>query len=106
MRPATALLQARRRAGLSQRQLAQHAGVPQSTIGRIEAGLADPKVGTLDRLLRTCGEELAAVAQRGIGVDRGLIRRRLNLTPRQRLEKGAADADAIRRVRRAQPVRR
>ncbi len=68
--------------------------------------MADPKVSTLDLLLRACGDELAAVAQRGIGVDRSLIRRRLTLTPRQRLEKGAADADAIGRARRAQPVRR
>jgi predicted transcriptional regulator len=55
---------------MTQRSLADRAGVPQSTIGRIEAGLVDPRVGTLDRLLRACGEELDAVPVRGLGVDR------------------------------------
>lgn len=106
MTPATALRQARRRAGMSQRQLGQQAGVPQSTIGRIEAGLADPRINTLDRLLRICGEELESVPSRGTGVDRTVIRRRLAQTPRQRLEQAATDADAIARVRNARPVRR
>lgn len=52
MNAARALGWARRRAGLSQRALAAQSGVPQSTIGRIEAGLVDPRVRTLSRLLR------------------------------------------------------
>ncbi|WP_066187898.1 MULTISPECIES: helix-turn-helix domain-containing protein [Gracilibacillus] len=35
---------------LSQQQLADLAGVPKSTIGRIEAGLTSPKVTTLLRI--------------------------------------------------------
>jgi predicted transcriptional regulator len=40
------LSRARHRAGLTQRELAERAAVPQSTVGRIEAGLVDPRVGT------------------------------------------------------------
>ena len=46
---------ARRRAGLTQRQLAAAAGVPQETIARIEAGRVDPRIGTVDRLLEATG---------------------------------------------------
>ncbi|MFI5255345.1 MAG: helix-turn-helix transcriptional regulator, partial [Candidatus Limnocylindrales bacterium] len=38
---------ARRRAGLTQRQLSALVGIPQETIARIERGRTDPRVGTL-----------------------------------------------------------
>lgn len=77
---------------MSQRALAERTGVPQSTIGRIEAGLVDPRVGTLDRLLLACGEELDVVPVQGLGVDRTPIRAALRRTPRERLEDAAVDA--------------
>lgn len=80
------MLQARRRAGLTQRDLSRRAGVPQSTIARIESGQIDPRASTLDRLLRECGEELATQRRLGLGVDRTLIRPLLELTPKERLE--------------------
>jgi len=50
----------RRRADLSQRQLAELAGVPRSTVARIESGeVTDPRVRTLERLVRAAGAELA-----------------------------------------------
>lgn len=100
MLAATALRQARRRAGLTQRDLAARAGVPQSTIGRIESGAADPRVSTLDRLLRACGDELDAVPRRGIGVDRSLLRDNLERTWVERLEYGTAAARGMERLRR------
>ncbi|TDC43465.1 GNAT family N-acetyltransferase [Micromonospora sp. KC207] len=46
----------RRRADLSQRELAARAGVPKSTVARIEAGDAvDPRLGTVERLVRAAG---------------------------------------------------
>ncbi|MGH2499602.1 MAG: helix-turn-helix transcriptional regulator [Candidatus Limnocylindria bacterium] len=76
---------ARRRAGLTQRALAERAGVPQPTIAAIEAGRQDPRFSTLLRLLRASGAELESVPLTGIGVDRSLIRELLKLTPAQRV---------------------
>jgi transcriptional regulator with XRE-family HTH domain len=42
---------ARAKAGVSQAQLAQLAGVPRSTVERIEAGTRQPSLPTLGRLL-------------------------------------------------------
>lgn len=97
---------ARRRAGLSQRELARRAGVPQSTVGRIEAGLADPKAATLRRLLRECGGELQLVAALGMGVDRSQIRERLARTPAERLRDVVLAAAAVGRIRGAARKRR
>lgn len=85
------LAAARRRAALSQRRLALKAGVPQSTVGRIEAGLIDPRASTLRALLRACNEDLEAVPRLGIGIDRSQIRERLALSHRERLDE-LADA--------------
>lgn len=46
--------------GISQRELAEIAGVPRSTVHRIEAGTSDPRLSTLDALLDSIGIELAA----------------------------------------------
>jgi len=76
---------ARRRAGLTQRQLAAKAGIPQETIARIERGRVDPRVSTLDRLLEACGFGLEHLPRLGIGVDRPQIRERLAMPPGDRL---------------------
>ncbi len=93
------MIAARRQAGLTQRQLAERAGVPQSTVGRIENGSLDPRTGTLDRLLKACGRELHAVPRPGEGVDRTQIRERLRLTPTERVDHAVAAARNIERFR-------
>lgn len=95
MDSARILRQARRRAGLSQRQLAARAGVPQSRIARIETGVIAPRVDTFDRLLAACGEGIEAAPRPGAGIDRTGFRERLRLSPRQRLERAAAEARAV-----------
>ena len=52
----------RRARGLSQRQLAAIAGVPQPNISAIERDRRMPSADSLNRLVVACGFELAAVA--------------------------------------------
>lgn len=101
MDAARALREARRRAGLTQRQLAQRTNVPQPAIARIESGRVSPRVDTLDRLLRVTGEQLRALPRLGIGVDRSLIASFLQQSPRQRLETLAGAAEAMSKLREA-----
>jgi predicted transcriptional regulator len=85
------LRHARRRAGLTQRQLAAKTGIPQETIARIEAGRVDPRVTTLDRLLEGGGFGLEHLPRLGIGIDRTQIRDLLKATPSERLRVAMAD---------------
>jgi len=48
----------RKRAGLTQRELARRAGVSQSLIARIEGGSVDPRLSTLKRILKVIEEAL------------------------------------------------
>ncbi len=98
MKTARMLRYARRGAGLTQRQLAERAGMPQATVGRIEAGLITPRVDTLEKLLRAAGRELSVERRPGIGIDRSQIRALLRLTPRQRLDLAVRDADGLGRL--------
>jgi len=85
------LRHARRRAGLTQRELAAKTGYPQETIARIESGRVDPRVTTLDRLLEGCGFGLEHMPRLGIGIDRTVMRRLLDMTPGERLMLGIAN---------------
>jgi len=89
---------ARRKAGLTQRGLAAAAGVPQSTVARIEAGLLAPRSDTLERLLRAAGFALEVMPAAGTGVDRTQIRELLRLTPGERARLATADAAGLERV--------
>jgi transcriptional regulator with XRE-family HTH domain len=91
MRIGRELSEARRRAGMTQRQLAERAGVPQPTVARIERDTVSPRVGTLQRLLGETGQELSVQPRLGEGVDRSLIRDRLILTPRERIGLAVAE---------------
>ena len=83
---------ARRRAGLTQQQLARRAGISQPALARIEAGRVSPRIDTVERLLAECGMTLEAQPLAGRGVDRTAIRRMLALSPRERLRVAAKEA--------------
>jgi transcriptional regulator with XRE-family HTH domain len=57
---AVLLQEARRRSGLSRRQLAERGGTSASTLSAYESGASVPSVVTLGRLLRAAGFEAEA----------------------------------------------
>ena len=78
---------ARRRHGLTQRQLATRARTSQAAISRIERDLVSPTVSTLAELLRLMNEELVLEAREvDWGHDVTLNRRNLSLTVAQRID--------------------
>ena len=96
--------QARRAAGLSQRELSRRTGVPQSAIARIERGLQVPRADTLERLLKACGFELRLGPARGGGVDRSQLDEWLELSPAERLERATGYGRMLDRIRGARPA--
>lgn len=66
--------QARTEARLTQRQLAEAAQVPQSTIADIERGRRQPSIPLLQRIVRAAGMELRFVLAPGDDHDASLAR--------------------------------
>ncbi len=91
--------ESRRRAGLSQRRLAELAGVTQPTVARIEGGLIQPTFERLLELVRACGLDLDI---RVVPLDEDawtVERRGLALTPDERLDRAVAAVDLLREGR-------
>ena len=86
--PARLVREARRRARLSQRELARRAGTSQSVVARIERGQTSPGAELLERLLREAGfglrVELRPSRQAGNHMLAD-VARILRLTPEERL---------------------
>jgi transcriptional regulator with XRE-family HTH domain len=83
---AEAIRNARLRAGLTQRELAERVGTTQSAIARLEASGSNPTVATLERVLDATDHRLLlASARKNPGVDETLIRMQLRLRPGERL---------------------
>ena len=83
------LREARRRHGLTQRQLAIRARTSQAAISRLERGLVSPTVETLRQLLWLLNEELVLDARPvDWGHDVTLIRNNLALTVDERVRRG------------------
>ncbi len=85
--------EARRRAGLTQAELARRAGVPKSTVGRIESGARIPSAEMVERLVRAAGLEVAvSISEPDPGTD-AMFERTLRRSPAERL----ADASRVAR---------
>jgi transcriptional regulator with XRE-family HTH domain len=84
--PSTLLRDARRQAGLTQRQLSLRLGVSQAAIAKLERPGANPTFQTLAGALWSTGHrlELAAPPRSG-GIDESLVRQQLELSPAERL---------------------
>ena len=87
---------ARRRAGLTQRALAEKAGVPQPAIARIERGAVTPRLDTVLELLAAAGFTFEVSPTIGDGVDRSLIRAALERSPEDRIRAAAEGARNLR----------
>ncbi len=85
--------EARRRADLTQAQLAERAGVPKSTVGRIESGARIPSTEMVERLVRAAGLSVSvSLTEPDPGTD-SMFERSLRRSPAERL------ADATRAAR-------
>ncbi len=84
------LVEARRRAGISQAELGRRSGVPPSLIGRYERYEVIPSLERLRALLRAAGYELSIRLANvdPSNHDQVLIERELRLTPAERLRRG------------------
>ena len=85
--------EARKRAGLTQAELGSRAGVPQSTIARIESGARTPSTDMVEHLVRAAGFEVRARLGEPDPQTASLFSRTLRRTPAERL------ADATRAAR-------
>jgi transcriptional regulator with XRE-family HTH domain len=91
---------ARARAGLTQAQLGARVGMAQNAVSRIERGDVDAGFGSVTELVRACGfEPHVTLATRDPSYARD-VRRRLALTPLQRLELGVNHAHVAQSMRR------
>jgi transcriptional regulator with XRE-family HTH domain len=98
--PGELLKEARARHGVSQKRLAMRASTTQSAISRIERDRVSPSVETLRELLYLLGEDLTLGAEdRDSGIDWTLNAQNLRLGPGERVEKGLAFAEFVRRNR-------
>lgn len=103
---ASVVREARRRAGLSQAELALRAGVAKSTVGRIESGARTPSTELVEKLVRAAGFELLPIlSEPDPGTD-SMFERTLRRTPRQRLTDATRAARFVQRGRRAMKAAR
>lgn len=73
---ASQLIESRREGKLSQRDLAELSGIPQSEISRIETGVSNPTYATITTLLRALGKRMQLVNDRVVARPTGMARAR------------------------------
>ncbi len=94
------LRDARRRHGLTQRQLAARARTSQAAISRIERDVVSPSVSTLSELLWLMNEELMLGADPvDWGFDLALNQSNLAVSPEMRIRRQASWSRGVRRIR-------
>ena len=78
--------QARKRAGLTQAELAANAGTTQSAVARWESGGASPSLETLQRIVEACGLELRYGLAPAGSTEWALAQSNVALSHQQRLD--------------------
>lgn len=87
MRGGTLVREARRRAGLTQAELAERLGTTQSAIARLEGGGAEPSFERVVEAVRVCGLELVPQLNEADEADWSVASINLGLTPEARVRK-------------------
>lgn len=93
--------EARKRAGITQAELASRVGSTQPAIARIESGRSQPSFDRVVDLIRACGFDLHVHLEPEDGSDWSQARVSLSRTPDQRIADNAAGiafADDLRRA--------
>ena len=97
---ASIVREARRRSGLTQAELAERAGVPKSTVGRIESGARIPSTLMVERLVQAAGWNLSvSLSEPDPGTD-SMFERTLRRTHAERLSDATRAARFVLRGRR------
>lgn len=91
--------EARRRAGLSQAELAAKADTTQSAIARLESGRVDPSFGLVLKLLGACGFRLDVMLDSSEDSDRWQAQAVLDTPFDERLDRLAQTVDRVRSFR-------
>jgi len=91
--------EARRRAGLTQRELAERAGTTQSAIARLESGRTSPAFDAVQRLIRLCGFRLDVALDPYDDSDVAQAEALLRLTVEERMTELVHTVEAFSRLR-------
>jgi transcriptional regulator with XRE-family HTH domain len=86
----TLVREARRRAGLTQAELARRAGTTQSAVARVETGRTEPSLARVRELVRACGLELVPTIAPTHDSDWEVARANLRLSVDQRVRQHQA----------------
>ena len=103
-RIASMIREARQAGGLSQAALAERLSTTQSAVSRWERGHDEPRLSTLDAIIRACGRELVLSSEVATNddVDRAQIRQQLAMTPDERLASVANVSTFVASVKRVE----
>lgn len=85
--PASLARDARRRANLTQAELARRLGVSQPVVARFEREGANPRLRTLERVIAATGLSLKLALAPPPGIDMTMITADFKLTPEERLRR-------------------
>ena len=100
MSPDALLRDARRKADLTQAELAARLGVTQAAVARLERRGANPTLRTLDRAMQAMGHQLELRStSRPSSVDETLVASYLRLSPAERLQAFQSSHASVQRLR-------
>ena len=90
MRGGQIIREARRRAGLTQRELADRLGTTQSAVARLERGRAEPSFARVTVAVRACGLELGLSVRAADDADWSVASLNLLVGPDERVRRHQA----------------